>query len=328
VGVNLINHNNKLNSGDYVPKKLEGVISCIPTPFTPDAKKLDEPNLRNWVNYLIESGVNGLMALGSSGEFVSLSDEERLRVFKIVADECRERVPLVAGICSPVTDHVITLTKQVEGMGVHVVMLITPYYHKPYSDQGKRDMLYRHYKEIAEHTDIPICVYNNPGRTGINVDPKTMKKLAEIDNIKYMKQSNPNLDETCEIIRLNKIDVLYSVENASQMAGLLLGAKGMIVMSSIILPHTWAKVWQLHQKGNIKEAWNIYFETILPVDKALLRECNPAPLKEALSMIGRPAGPPRLPLGHVTEETREGIKKVLQRIITSAQQYGDINLFK
>ena len=175
--------------------EIKGIIPAMVTPLKKD-ETLDEDGLREVINYLIESGVHGIFCCGSQGEIYSLRDEERRRVVEVTVDEVNGRVPVYAGTGEVTTEKVIDLTRYAKDVGADAASIITPYFIRPSSEE-----LYMHYRKIAEAVDIPIILYNNPGRTGVNLDVSVVSRLAKIDNIVGIKDSSGDLTLTAEYIR-------------------------------------------------------------------------------------------------------------------------------
>lgn len=244
--------------------------------------------------------------MGTTGECATLSYEEHERVIEIVIDEAKNKVPVVAGTGSNSTKEAITLTKYAKDAGADGALLVAPYYNKP----GQRG-LYEHYRKIAEEVDIPQIIYNIPSRTGINVEAKTIAKLAKIKNIVGVKEASGNLSQIMQIIRQTDKDFsLISGDDSLTFPILALGGVGVISVAANLVSDKVAKMVDAFLEGDIETSRNLHYE-LMPLFKALFIETNPGPAKAAMELLGRAAGKPRLPLVEARPETRENLREVL-----------------
>ncbi|MCD6530034.1 4-hydroxy-tetrahydrodipicolinate synthase [Candidatus Bathyarchaeota archaeon] len=288
--------------------EVKGIIPAMVTPLKKD-ESLDEEGLREVINYLIEGGVHGIFCCGSQGEIYSLTDEERKKVIEITVDEVNGRVPVYAGTGEVSTEKVITLTKYAKDVGADAASIITPYFIRPNSEE-----LYNHYKKIAETVDIPIVLYNNPGRTGVNLDAQTVSRLAEIDNIIGIKDSSGDLTLTAEYIRLTPDDfAVIAGRDSLILATLLYGGKAAIAATANVAPHLVVDIYESFVKGDIKRAREAQFK-LLPLRLAFSLGTFPVVVKEAMTMIGKPAGPAKSPVGGMSEENREKLRSILKEL--------------
>jgi 4-hydroxy-tetrahydrodipicolinate synthase len=256
--------------------------------------------------------VKGFLVNGSTGECVSLSAEERQRTIEIVSSECEKKAFVIGGVEIPVTWDAINEAKRISEAGADFALVATPYYLKP-----TMDGVFEHYKKVAE-SGINILAYNNPFRTNVVLSTPLLEKLADVPNIIGMKQSNVNMSQTAEIIRLlgDTFKFIHSYGDAvSIFPGLLLGGVGAMSLTTCFVPEKILQLYEATIKRDIITAIKIYKE-ILPlllyVGSGVHGEPNPAPFKEALRLIGRSAGPTRFPVTPVTKDTSDRIKKVLK----------------
>lgn len=288
--------------------ELKGLFTAIITPFDSDGN-LDEEGLKRNIDFQIENGVDGIVPVGTTGESATLSAEEHKRVVEIAIEQAKGKVLVFAGTGSNNTKEAINYTSHAKDAGADAALMITPYYNKP-TQEG----VYQHYKKIAEEVDIPIILYTVPGRTKVNIEPETTKRLAEIPNIVGIKDASGNLDQIMRVIKEcgDKITVL-SGEDALNYSIISLGGEGAISVVSNPAPKLMAEFIHSALDGNFEKARELHYQ-LYPLFKVLFIETNPSPAKAALNMMGMPAGNPRLPLVPVTEESREKIRRVLQEL--------------
>ncbi|WP_022847549.1 MULTISPECIES: 4-hydroxy-tetrahydrodipicolinate synthase [unclassified Desulfurobacterium] len=283
----------------------EGIHVAIPTPFKDG--RVDERALREHIEFLIEGGVNGIVPCGTTGESATLSYEEHEEVIAITIDQVRGRAKVIAGTGSNSTKEAIELTAYAKEAGADGALLITPYYNKP-SQEG----LYRHFKAIAEAVDIPIVLYNVPGRTGVNMLPETVARLSVMENIVAIKEATGSTNVATEIVNLcgDKIEVL-SGDDLTFYPLLAVGGKGVISVTANIVPDRMVKMYRAFVKGDIDEARRLHLY-LYPLHKTMFIDTNPIPVKTALSMMGRMEKEFRLPLCPTTPEKEEIIRKMLK----------------
>jgi len=282
------------------------------TPFKDDYS-LDEKGLRRLINYLIEEEkVDGLVPCGTTGESPTLDHEEHHRVIEITIEETRGRVPVIAGTGSNCTQEAILMTKRAEDAGADATLQVGPYYNKP-----TMDGMLAHFEAIAKNTRLPIFIYNIPGRTGRNIDPATLIKLSEIDNIIGIKDACGDLIQTMEVIRGTKRKgknfYVLCGEDALTYPLMALGGDGAISAVANVIGREYTEMCRLMKEGKWVEAREIHYRT-LPLVNALFIETNPAPVKEALNMMGLPAGPLRLPLVPLRPANRERLRQELMAV--------------
>lgn len=295
----------KGRSTDYVPY---GVSTAMVTPFSPDGE-LDERTLRQLVAWQIEAGVHGLMCCGGTGEFVCLTDEERLRVLEITLDESAGRVPVLAGVLTPSTRHAVSLARAAEQLGAQAALVLTPYYINPSTDGT-----YEHFARIADSTSIPIILYNNPGRTKIDMAPDVLRSLAEIPTVVGLKECQRDLALVAERIGAvgDQIAVL-SGEDDLALPTWFLGSPGCIVATSSLLPDIYVRMWEEAREGNLEQALEIHYQ-MLPVIRSFYVQNHPGPLKQMLAWAGHPVGFAREPLAKVSPAAEQQMKAVLKSL--------------
>ena len=287
--------------------RLEGVIPAMLTPFTENGE-INVSGIKENVDFLIDNGVSGIMCNGSTGEAVALTKEERIKVIEVTVEAAKGRVKTIAGTGVPTTNETIKLTRDAKSTGADAAMIITPFYEIP--TQGG---LYKHYETIAEAVDIPIVMYNVPQHTSVEIGLDVLKKLVEIDNIVALKESSGNLSQFAEIIRLvgDKISVLTGCDDLL-LSSFVLGCPGAILALCNIAPRLVVDLYEAVKDEKMEKAKELNYK-LLPIARAIGAPENfPAPVKEAVRMLGRPAGPVRGPIVEVSEEEKEEIRIALE----------------
>jgi 4-hydroxy-tetrahydrodipicolinate synthase len=289
----------------------EGTYVAMVTPFTQD-KEIDEEGFRSNINYLIDQGVDGLVGAGTTGESATLTHDEHQKVIEILVDEVDGRVQTVAGTGSNSTSEAISLTKFSADAGVDAALLITPYYNKP-----QQHALVNHYSTVAGACDIPIIAYNVPSRTGSDIAVETVVELAKIEGVDALKEASGSVDKVSDIYRAlcregleDDLDIL-SGEDSLTLPLMAVGATGVISASANIDPRTMVQMVNCILDGDYDKALELHYKQY-DLIKALFIETSPAPAKEALKMMGMPAGPLRLPLVPMLEENRAILRKALE----------------
>ena len=282
----------------------KGAIVAIVTPFKNG--RIDEEALRKLIEFQIEGGTSGIVPCGTTGESATLSHEEHDRVIEITIDAAKKRVPVIAGTGSNSTAEALRLTKHAYEAGADGALIVCPYYNKP-TQEG----LYQHYKAIAEAVPIPIIVYNIPGRTGINLNPDILARLAEIPNIVVVKEAAGSIKQMSDIIGLCDpgFDVL-SGDDAFTLPLLALGGKGVVSVISNIAPADMANMVKAFEAGDLAKARQLHYKMI-PLIDCLFIETNPVPVKAALSMMGLIEYEMRLPLCKLTQNSYDKLKKAM-----------------
>lgn len=281
------------------------ILTAMVTPFDHN-EDIDFPATRNLINYLISNGTQGLVVSGTTGESPTLTDEEKVQLFKFTVEVVNGRVPVIAGTGSYSTKASINLTKQATDAGVDGIMLVVPYYNKP-SQEG----LYQHFQKIAATTSLPIMLYNIPGRSVVNMSLDTVIRLSEIPNIVAIKEAGGNLDTMSEIISNTREDFsLYSGDDGLTIPVLSIGGTGVISVASHIIGNEMQAMIAKFNNGNVREA-AMDHRRLLPVMKALFAAPNPTPVKTALNLKGVPVGGVRLPMVPLNAEELTTLKEVL-----------------
>ncbi len=284
----------------------QGAFVAIVTPF--QNGKIDEPALRDLIEFQIENGTHGIVPCGTTGESATLSHEEHERVVEITVDQVKGRVPVIAGTGSNNTEEAVRLTRHAKECGADGALMISPYYNKP-TQEG----LYRHFKTVAETVDLPIILYNIPGRTAVNMEPETIARLAEIPNIVGVKEATGSMKQITDIIRLCGDDfVVLSGEDYITFPLMCVGGKGVISVVSNIAPKDMADLCNHFLAGRMEEAKALYYK-LLPLCHAMFVETNPAPVKTALKLMGRIADdhvrPPLVPTSEPNVQKLQGVLK-------------------
>lgn len=291
-----------------VVTRLKGSIVALVTPFKEG--KIDEKSFRNLIQWHLKEGTHALLVSGTTGESATLTEEEKRRLFEIALEEAKGKVPLIAGTGTNDTAKTLKLTKMAEEMGMDAVLLVTPYYNKP-TQKG----LYEHYKYIATNTQIPIILYNVPGRTAVNLLPDTVAKLAKYPNIVAIKEACGDLKQVSELFLICPQEfVVLSGDDFTAYATVVLGGKGVISVAANVMPKEMAQFMDAALEGNHDKARELHYY-LYPLFKILFIETNPVPAKEALYLMGMIDTPEvRLPLTGLSENSFDQLKKVLREI--------------
>jgi 4-hydroxy-tetrahydrodipicolinate synthase len=285
----------------------EGVLTALVTPFRSGA--IDENALRALVERQIAAGVDGLVPCGSTGESATLSHDEHDRVIEIVVDAAAGRVPVVAGTGSNNTQEAIRLTLHAKDAGAAGALLISPYYNKP-TQSG----IVAHYEAIARATELPLIVYNIPGRTASNILPATLAQLAQIEWVVGVKEACGNIDQIAHVVAQCPPDFdVLSGDDALTLPLLAVGGKGVISTTSNVAPGPMLELVRSFRAGRTARALEIH-QQLLPLFDALFCETNPIPLKAALSIMGLIDGEIRLPLTPISQPNREALQVVLKEL--------------
>ena len=281
------------------------LLTAMVTPYD-EKLQVDLDKARRLARYLADTGSEGIVVCGTTGESPVLSPEEKLSLFSVVKQEVGEKVEVWAGTGSNNTAASVELTRNASKLGIKGVMAVTPYYNKP-----TQNGLYEHFRAIAEATDLPVMVYNVPGRTGVNLLPETVKKLAEVDNIVAIKEASGNLDQVSQLRTLVPQDfTIYSGDDSLTLPMLAVGASGVVSIASHIAGKRIKEMIDAYFNGEVQKACRIHVE-LFPLFKGLFITTNPIPLKEALNMMGIDVGGLRLPLTGATDSEKEQIRRLL-----------------
>ncbi|PMP64634.1 MAG: 4-hydroxy-tetrahydrodipicolinate synthase [Caldimicrobium thiodismutans] len=279
---------------------------ALVTPFKDG--KIDEESFRNLIRWHLKEGTHGILVSGTTGESATLSKEEKKRLFEIALEEAKGKVPLIAGTGTNDTKKTLKLTKMAEELGMDACLLVTPYYNKP-TQKG----LYEHYKYIATQVNIPIILYNVPGRTGVNLLPETTAKLSEIENIVAIKEACGDLKQVTELkLRCKPDFVILSGDDFTAYPTIALGGKGVISVAANVMPKEMAELMEAALNGNYEQALKLHLY-LYPLFKVLFIETNPVPAKEALYLMGMINSPEvRLPLSGLSEASFQQLKTILR----------------
>jgi 4-hydroxy-tetrahydrodipicolinate synthase len=268
---------------------------------------LDEENLRKLIERHIAAGTDAIVVNGTTGEAPTLTESEKLKIIKIAIEVAADRVPIIAGTGTNATAETIHHTELAMNLGVDACLIITPYYNKP-TQEG----LYQHFKHIAEAVPVPIILYNVPGRTVSDLLPETIERLAQISNIIGLKEATGDLQRARDILALcgNKID-LYSGDDASALAFMLQGGKGVISVTANVAPKEMHEMCAAALAKDIGLAGKLN-SNLMPLHKALFVEANPIPVKWAVAELGWVAEGIRLPLTPLSEKYHETVKEAMK----------------
>ena len=294
-------------------QQLYGSIVAIVTPFSDDGT-LDEKSYRNLLRWHLQEGTNGIVACGTTGENATLTNEERERVIRIAVEECGGRIPVIGGIASNNTAESVRQAAWVKSLGVDIALVLSPYYNKPPSEG-----LFQHFRAVAD-VGLPIIIYNVPGRTGSNVTPDVVVRLAKnVQGIVAVKEASGNIGQIMEILReVARGTNAWASPNFSVLLGddsftlplIPLGATGCISVVANEVPRDFARMIAAAREGHTEEANALHFR-LLPLMNINFIETNPLPVKTALGLMGRIRNTFRLPLVPMQSNTMEKLRNVL-----------------
>ena len=284
------------------------VITAMVTPMD-RALAVDYDRAAALAKRLVDAGSDGLVVSGTTGEAPTLTDDEKIRLFRTVREAVGPRAKVIAGTGTYDTAHSIHLTREAERAGCDGVLLVNPYYNKP-SQEG----LYRHFKAVAESTSLPVMLYNIQGRTSVNCEPATIARLAEVPNIVAVKEASGSLDQMSQIRKLTRPEfLLYSGDDSLTLPLLAVGGTGVVSVASHLAGREIKAMIQAFQAGDIRQAQTLHFR-LWPLFKVLFITTNPVPVKAALALSGFDVGGLRLPLVDATAKEREAIGAVLKEL--------------
>jgi len=284
-----------------------GALSAIVTPFRDGV--VDEPALRELIEWQIQEGIDGIFPCGSTGESATLTHAEHEQIIKLAVQQARRRVPVLAGTGSNSTAEAIRLTAFAREAGADGAVLISPYYNKP-----TQDGIFKHYKMIAASVDLPLIVYNIPGRTGSNILPETFARLCEIKNIVAVKESSGSLDQISDIRRLcgDRLEVL-SGDDSLTLPIIALGGTGAISVLSNLMPREVHQLVTAALENDYARAREIHYR-LLPLMRALFLESNPIPVKQALAYMGKCCTELRMPLTPMSPAPAERLRTAMKEL--------------
>lgn len=286
-------------------KNFGRVLTAMVTPFKAN-HEVDYEQAKVLARYLVNNGSDGIVVVGTTGESPTLTFEEKINMYAVVKEAVGDQAVIIAGTGSNDTMGTIKLTKAVERVGVDAVMLVVPYYNKP-SQEG----MYQHFATVAGSTNLPVMLYNVPGRTGINLLPSTVARLAQISNIVALKEAAGSTDQVTELKRLLPQDfMIYSGDDSMTLPLMALGCEGIISVVSHVVGQEIQEMIQAFLSGDLLKAAKIHY-ALYPIFKGMFMTSNPVPIKAALNMLGIDVGPVRLPLVNATEMEKVEIRKLL-----------------
>lgn len=285
-----------------------GAGVAIVTPMNEDGS-INFDKLGELIDFNIENGTDAIVICGTTGESATMTDEEHIACIKYAVERTNHRVPVIAGTGSNHTEYAVNLSKKAEELGADALLCVTPYYNKT-SQAG----LIAHFTAIANAVNIPIILYNVPSRTGVNILPETLVKLAEIDNITAVKEASGNISQVAKIAALcgDKIDI-YSGNDDQIVPIMSLGGKGVISVLSNCMPKETHEITALCLENKYDEARKLQLE-LLDFINALFSDVNPIPVKEAINLMGFNAGECRLPLVKMSDEKIEKLKATMNKL--------------
>lgn len=288
-------------------KHFGNVITAMITPFTP-AGEVDYQAAAQLARYLLDHGSDGLVVAGTTGEGAVMTADEKLQLFSTIVDAVGPDVPIIANTGSYDTRESVALTVAAEKTGVSAVMAVVPYYNKP-TQEG----CYQHFAAIAKATTLPIVLYNVPGRTSLNLEAKTVLRLAnDYPNIVAVKEASGNLTQISQIARnMPEGFMIYSGDDSLTLPILAVGGTGIISVAAHLIGTKMQEMIQAFHAGDVKKAQQLHCH-LLPIMQGMFFIANPIPVKEAVNMIGQPGGDFRLPLVHANEEEKSVISHLLE----------------
>lgn len=284
----------------------KGSTVAIVTPFNNGT--VDKPKLKKLVDFQIQNGTNGILPCGTTGESPTLSIEEHQRVIEICIEAADKKVPIMAGTGSNSTAEAVSLTKHAAKAGANAALVVTPYYNKP-TQEG----LYLHFKAVADSVNIPIILYNIAGRTGLNIEPETIARLAsDCKNIIGVKEASGSVCQMQTILGLCSKDfILLSGDDALTLPVLSIGGHGIVSVVANIVPGDVAALIKAFGQGDLSKAREIHYK-LLPLIKAMFIETNPIPVKTAVGLLKLCSGDVRLPLCEMSAKNHQNLKNALK----------------
>ncbi len=274
--------------------QFRGSHTVLATPFTPGGRGIDTDALRRLVDWQIESGSHGLIPLGSTGEFLSVSDDERRQIVETVVEAAGGRVPVLIGTANEWTDKAVRYSVEAQTMGADGLMIISPYYSSPTEDE-----LFEYFRRISDAVNIPIMVYNNPNTANVDLRPEFVARLGTLENVLYIKESSGDISRVREIHRISdKVSVFAGYHPFESLAA---GAKGYVSVIGNFLPAESAAVCDLMDEGRHEEALRLY-NRMIPLLNAIAGDKYVSAAKCAMAAVGMPIGDPRPPRLALPEE--------------------------
>ena len=292
----------------------EGCFTVMVTPFVEGGDGIDVPALRRFVDWQISEGVPGLIPLGSTGEFLSIGEEERSQVVETVVGQAAGRVPVLVGTADEWTDKAVRFSREAEQLGADGVMVVPPYYSSPTEDE-----LFEHYRRIAEAISIPVMVYNNPNTANVDLSPRFLARLAQVDNIRYVKESSGDISRVREIDRLSggRMTVFAGYHACDSIR---LGAKGWVSVCGNIVPRLSADIYNLAVRSETMDEGRELYHRLTPLLDAISGDLYVSATKAAMRLIGMSVGDPRPPRRPLPEADVDALRQVLSNLDVLEEQ--------
>jgi len=289
-------------------KKFHGALVALVTPFIDG--RLDEQGFVNLIEFQIENGTHGIVPVGTTGESATLGFDEHKRVVELTVEVVNGRVPVIAGTGANNTLEAIEFTESAKESGADAVLSVVPYYNKP-----NQEGMYLHFKAIAEAVDIPMFLYNVPGRTVVNMEPKTVARLATLDNVIGIKEAAGSLEQMSDVIRFCPDDfIILSGDDFTAMPSVLIGAHGNISVVGNVYPKGMAELMEAALEGNLQRARELHFK-MYPLMKLMFAAPSPAPAKKGVELMGKiESGLSRLPIAPLDDGTLAKLKEVMKEL--------------
>lgn len=285
-------------------EQFAGLTVAMVTPFRDGA--VDEAGLRSLVDFHVESETDCLLPVGTTGESPALSHDEHDRVIAIVCEQAAGRIKVMAGTGSNSTTEAIRLTQFAQECGADGALMVAPYYNKP-TQEG----FFQHYQAVADATDLPIILYNIPGRTGKNIEPETIARIGECPNVVAIKEATGSMDQASEILALSQLTIL-SGDDSLTLPLLAIGARGVVSVVGNIVPRDVKSMLQAFDQGDLGKARE-WHAKLFPLCRDLLGlATNPIPIKTAMQLLGRDTGEMRLPMTRLEESQRASLSDTLK----------------
>ena len=285
-------------------ENFSGLSVAIVTPFLENGQ-VDFDRLQEQVEFQIAAGTTAVVPAGTTGESPTLSHDENDRVIKAVVEAASGKIKVMAGTGSNSTEEALRLTKTAAQSGADAALVVAPYYNKP-----MQEGFYLHYKALAESVDVPICIYNIPGRTGKNIEPQTIIRLAELPNITMVKEATGSMDQASQIIACTDLTVL-SGDDSVTLPLMALGGRGVISVIGNIVPQDMIALCRAFDAGDMAEARRLHYKTFTLARDMLSLATNPIPVKAAMQMLGRDTGVLRMPMTLLEPELAAKLRKTL-----------------
>ncbi|MEH7419112.1 4-hydroxy-tetrahydrodipicolinate synthase [Neobacillus drentensis] len=287
--------------------ELKGIIPAMVTPLTAE-QKVNEAVTRQLTNHLIESGVHGIFILGTNGEFHLLNTEEKIEMARIVIEEVNGRVPVMVGTGGNSTEEAVELSQKMEQLGADALSLITPFFIPPTQEE-----LAVHFEKVAESTSLPVLLYNIPARTGVNIEPGTVARLAKVPNIVGIKDSGGNFDNIENYINASKDEdfSVFAGTDSLILQTLQAGGKGAVAATANMVPDVVVAIYNNWLEGNIGAAQENQ-QKLQPLRDAFKYGTLPSVLKKAVELYSIPVGPPKMPVAEIAGDALEKVTEMVE----------------